>query len=270
MDELSAPSGPAVARDEQPLRLSMTLPENLAMLGELLRDAHYQVRWPIPVVLPRFAAQQPHPDLILLDVMMPEMDGYQVICWPCATIRPRDIQVVFLTRARRFARRRAARAGASAPPVTFQTDPAVGGALARVRTSYKQTGARSAARPIPFSAEVARRATENDLIGPSAFARWRIWRKSAIRNRQSHSARRVTSDCWRASCNSITRFGIRSAGVTSCLARSAPLHDLWAGGASRCDPASKPGKLVPTDGRSCKPSLPCSGAIAIRQAERDI
>jgi phosphoserine phosphatase RsbU/P len=39
----------------------------------------------------------PHPDLILLDVMMPEMDGYEVCAILKATPEARDIPVIFLT-----------------------------------------------------------------------------------------------------------------------------------------------------------------------------
>lgn len=40
---------------------------------------------------------EPHPDLILLDVMMPEMDGYEVCGVLKATPEARDIPVIFLT-----------------------------------------------------------------------------------------------------------------------------------------------------------------------------
>jgi sigma-B regulation protein RsbU (phosphoserine phosphatase) len=40
---------------------------------------------------------EPHPDLILLDVMMPEMDGYEVCGLLKATPEARDIPVIFLT-----------------------------------------------------------------------------------------------------------------------------------------------------------------------------
>jgi len=53
-------------------------PENLAVLARLLRGAGYEVR---PVLSGRLALQvaaREAPDLILLDVRMPEMDGYEV------------------------------------------------------------------------------------------------------------------------------------------------------------------------------------------------
>lgn len=43
------------------------------------------------------AAAEPRPDLILLDVMMPEMDGYQVIARLKTEPETRDIPVMFIT-----------------------------------------------------------------------------------------------------------------------------------------------------------------------------
>jgi phosphoserine phosphatase RsbU/P len=43
------------------------------------------------------AKDKPQPDLILLDVMMPEMDGYEVCALLKATPEARDIPVIFLT-----------------------------------------------------------------------------------------------------------------------------------------------------------------------------
>ncbi|MDB5727800.1 MAG: response regulator containing a CheY-like receiver domain and an domain, partial [Noviherbaspirillum sp.] len=54
------------------------VPDNLMLMNELLQD-----RYEIKLAnngrnALRVAGQAPHPDLILLDVMMPEMDGYAV------------------------------------------------------------------------------------------------------------------------------------------------------------------------------------------------
>jgi signal transduction histidine kinase len=43
------------------------------------------------------AATPPHPDLILLDVTMPDVDGHEVCRWLKADPRTRDIPVIFLT-----------------------------------------------------------------------------------------------------------------------------------------------------------------------------
>ena len=49
-----------------------------------------------PIAL-QIAAAEPRPDLILLDVMMPEMDGYEVIQRLQANEATRDIPVIFVT-----------------------------------------------------------------------------------------------------------------------------------------------------------------------------
>ena len=72
-------------------------PENLTVIGELLQP-RFRVRVANggPRAL-RLAAASPQPDLILLDVMMPDMDGYEVLSRLRAAPRTRDIPVVFLT-----------------------------------------------------------------------------------------------------------------------------------------------------------------------------
>ncbi|HWU69704.1 MAG TPA: two-component system response regulator, partial [Stenotrophobium sp.] len=71
--------------------------ENLALISEVLRG-EFKVR-----VAPggarglQLAQAQTPPDLILLDIMMPEMDGYEVLRQLRADARTREIPVIFLT-----------------------------------------------------------------------------------------------------------------------------------------------------------------------------
>ncbi len=71
--------------------------ENLQVLGEMLRGEGYKVR-PVPSgKLALAAAESDPPDLILLDIMMPEMDGYEV----CRKLKQNEtlarIPVIFLS-----------------------------------------------------------------------------------------------------------------------------------------------------------------------------
>jgi putative two-component system response regulator len=72
-------------------------PENLTVLGELLQPK-YRVRVANSGKRAlQVAASEPRPDLILLDVMMPEMDGYAVINELRSNPGTRDIPVIFVT-----------------------------------------------------------------------------------------------------------------------------------------------------------------------------
>lgn len=72
-------------------------PDNLALMSDLLRDTcKVRVANSGERAL-RLLANGPLPDLILLDIMMPGMDGYEVIRQLKANPLTRDIPVLFLT-----------------------------------------------------------------------------------------------------------------------------------------------------------------------------
>ncbi len=70
---------------------------NLHLLVRLLAEHGYKVRPSINGRLALTAAQISPPDLILLDIMMPEMDGYELCQHLKADERTRDIPVIFIS-----------------------------------------------------------------------------------------------------------------------------------------------------------------------------
>ena len=72
-------------------------PDNLTLMSSLLRD-DYKVKVANSGERAlRIARSETPPDLVLLDIMMPEMDGYQVIEQLKGDPATRDIPVIFLT-----------------------------------------------------------------------------------------------------------------------------------------------------------------------------
>lgn len=72
-------------------------PANLRLLSQMLDEQGYQIR-PVPNgQLALTAAQAKPPDLVLLDIRMPDLDGYQV----CARLkdddRTKDIPIIFIS-----------------------------------------------------------------------------------------------------------------------------------------------------------------------------
>lgn len=72
-------------------------PENLALLNTLLTDHGYKVRCVAEGVVGIRDAQALPPDLILLDVHMPQLSGYKVCEQLKADPRTRDIPVIFIS-----------------------------------------------------------------------------------------------------------------------------------------------------------------------------
>jgi signal transduction histidine kinase len=72
-------------------------PTNLRLLSQMLTGRGYRVRAARNGPLAISAAQSAPPDLILLDIMMPDMDGYEVCRRLKADERTQDIPIVFIS-----------------------------------------------------------------------------------------------------------------------------------------------------------------------------
>ncbi|MDE2427093.1 MAG: two-component system response regulator [Burkholderiales bacterium] len=72
-------------------------PQNLSVMNDLLQDDYTVKVAPNGARALKVAHAEPPPDLILLDIMMPDMDGYEVCQLLKADLRTRDIPVIFLT-----------------------------------------------------------------------------------------------------------------------------------------------------------------------------
>ena len=145
------------------------MPENLSVLGALLRDEGYEVRAANSgVAALRYAGQAPLPALILLDVMMPAMDGFEVLRLLRESELTRNIPVIFLTAlSDPHDIGHGLRQGA-ADFISKPIQPEV--VLARVRTQLEVHRARQwlSNQNQFLEAEVARRVAENRRIQDEA------------------------------------------------------------------------------------------------------
>jgi putative two-component system response regulator len=72
-------------------------PQNLTLLGQVLGERYRVKVAPSGRRALQIATAKHQPDVILLDVMMPEMDGYAVLAALKADLATRDIPVIFVT-----------------------------------------------------------------------------------------------------------------------------------------------------------------------------
>ena len=70
---------------------------NLRLLADMLTGHHYKVRGASSGKMALKAARLAPPDLILLDIMMPEMDGYEVCRQLKKDDNTRDIPIIFIS-----------------------------------------------------------------------------------------------------------------------------------------------------------------------------
>ena len=73
------------------------IPANLKLLDHILKDKGYKVR-PVPNgILALQVAEKEKPDLVLLDVMMPDMDGFEVCRKFKENEKLRDVPIIFIS-----------------------------------------------------------------------------------------------------------------------------------------------------------------------------
>lgn len=138
--------------------------ENLRVIGESL-SPRYRVRVANSGERAlQVANSDPRPDLILLDVMMPEMDGYEVLRRLRATRDTADIPVIFVTALDADNDEERGLALGAVDYVTKPVRPPI--LLARVRAHLELKQARDVLRDqnTYLESEVSRRMQENELI----------------------------------------------------------------------------------------------------------
>ena len=155
----------AASAAERPVVLIVDdTPDNLAVLGEMLRGA-YRVRVANSGVRAlEVSVADPQPELILLDVMMPGMDGYQVLQRLREEPKTRDIPVIFVTAlAGSEDEQRGLEMGA-ADYITKPISPAILHARVRAQLELKQSRDRMRAHNAWLEHQVEQRRDENQRL----------------------------------------------------------------------------------------------------------
>ena len=139
-------------------------PENLALLGELLQPEYVVRAATNGIRALQIAATMPQPELILLDVMMPDMDGYEVLARLKADPRTAAIPVIFITAMDRMEDEEHGLNSGAVDYITKPLRPAI--VLARVRTQLdlKHARDRLSDQNAWLESQVALRMRENQMI----------------------------------------------------------------------------------------------------------
>ena len=245
------------------------VPENLSVLGELLQPT-YRVRAANSGARAlQIANSPPPPDLILVDVMMPGMDGYQVLRELRDNATTRDIPVIFVTAMDGTDDEEKGLDLGAVDYITKPIRPAI--VLARVRAQLELKRARDilSDHNAYLEQEVARRMAENQLIQEVSIHA--LAHLAETRDPETGNHLRRTQEYVRTLARGLKhhpRFSHyldeRTIGQ---LAQSAPLHDIGKVGIPD-HILLKPGKLTPDEWAIMKTHAEI-GAEAIAQAIAD-
>ena len=259
------------ATDHEIVLIVDDLPENLYVLGELLQGAGYRVKVANSGhVALQLAAHHPKPALILLDVMMPGMDGHEVLRQLRSDSETNEIPVIFLTAMDADADEERAFGDGVADYITKPIKPAV--VLARVRNQLLVRHARLWLQDqnLALEAEIARRMRENELI--QAVSIRALAHLAETRDNETGNHIQRTQSYVHLLATRLAKHPRFAATLDSkyieVLARSAPLHDIGKVGIPD-QILLKPGKLSPEEWTVMKTHT-LLGSEAITLAERDI
>ncbi len=223
-------------------------PENIMVLGEILMP-YYRVRVANSGARALVAATtEPRPDLILLDVMMPEMDGYEVITRLHSNPHTTDIPVIFITALDAPKDETRGLELGAADYITKPVHPAI--VLTRVRGQIELKEARD--RMIDQNAwlesEIERRMRQNQMIQDVSMRALASLAEARDNETGNHILR--TQGYVRVLAGELSKLpkyaNTLKPGVIESYAKAAPLHDIGKVGIP--DRAlHKPGKHTPEE-----------------------
>ncbi|MFA5081561.1 MAG: two-component system response regulator [Hydrogenophilaceae bacterium] len=244
-------------------------PENLAVLAELLSPSYrVLVANSGPRAL-RLAQSEPRPDLILLDVMMPDMDGYAVLGQLRDSPTTADVPVIFVTAMTATEDEQRGFDLGAVDYITKPIRPPI--VLARVKAQLELKEARDwlQNKNEVLEAEVAARLSEILLIQDVSIHA--LARLAETRDPETGNHIRRTQSYVHALATHLQtnpRFSeLLSLDYIEQLAKSAPLHDIGKVGIPD-HILLKPGKLTPEEWEIMKTHARL-GSEAIEQAEHD-
>ena len=241
--------------------------ENLSIIGQMLRPL-YHVRVANSGQRALLALQNPpRPDLILLDVMMPDMNGYQVLEQLRANPLWHDIPVIFVTALNADDDEEHGLALGAVDYVTKPVKPALLLARVHAQLELKQARDRLAHQNAFLDAEVRRRMAENELIkNLSLFALATLAEKRD--NETGNHLRRTQAyiEVLMKQLLDHPRFAqaLAAPDVRQRIAKAAPLHDIGKVGIPDAI-LLKPGRLTPDEFEIMKTHA-AIGAQALEEA----
>ncbi|MGE6110542.1 two-component system response regulator [Aeromonas salmonicida] len=245
-------------------------PENLMVLTDLLSPTYRVLAAQSGEKCLRIATGKTLPDLILLDVMMPGMDGYEVLKQLRTSPETSRIPVVLLTALADSQSEEYGLSLGAADYITKPIKPAI--VQARVRTQLEAKQARDGlqSQNTALEAEVARRMTENDLIQQVSIRA--LAHLAEIRDPETGNHILRTQGYVRLLANALAshhRFiDTLTPRYIDLLSRSAPLHDIGKVGIPD-HVLLKPAKLTVEEWEVMRTHAKL-GSDAIEEAERDI
>ena len=244
-------------------------PENLQVLGEILQ-AHYRVRAASNGERAlQVAASEPRPDIVLLDIMMPGIDGYEVLQRLHTNAATSDIPVIFVTAMTAVGDEERGLNLGAVDYITKPVQPAI--VLARVRAHLELKQARDWLKDQNtfLESEIVRRMAENIEVQDISIRT--LARLAEVRDPETGNHLLRTQAYVRTLARQLRtrpRFAdLLTPAYIETLTKSAPLHDIGKVGIPD-HILLKPGKLSAEEFTVMKTHAKL-GSDAIEKAELD-
>lgn len=227
-DKLARMNKAAEMPDKPVVLVVDDMPENLAVLGGLLQpDYRVRVANSGRRAL-EVAGGEPRPDLILLDVMMPGLDGHAVLRRLRADAATRDIPVIFVTAMEDVADEEQGLALGAVDYIHKPVKPAI--VRARVRTQLELKAARDRLRDQNawLEAEVERR-MHDKLVIQDVSMRVLASLAETRDNETGNHIRRTQAyvEVLARALLDVPRFAVlRNPETVDLIVKAAPLHDI--------------------------------------------